>query len=388
MRLLALALLLPLVLAAGPARRDSPNRFDRLRGEAAAAQAEARRLELAARRSRDKAAVLELRQAAAAAAIGAAEARISAAELEHRRVEQRLERHRALLAEQQSPNARLLSALIIMGRRPPLLAIAEQGSTSQFVAVRLLLDSTLPLLRRRTAALAAEIESGERHARDLADSRQALARDRQRLDRERKRFVALERQLLGEAEVLLGRSFAAGDVALARGEDLVRLADDRSTRRAAVQLARELALLPEPPPRPLAGTGRVRRPPLDYALAVEGVLIEGLGEISPVGIRSRGLKVAARRGAKVVAPADGRVAFAGPFRSRDGVVIIDHGGGWMTLLTGVAASVPAGARVGRGEPLGRAIGEVGIELSRGGRPVSAALIAGSSSLLSNARQTG
>ena len=57
-------------------------------------------------------------------------------------------------------------------------------------------------------------------------------------------------------------------------------------------------------------------------------------------------------------PADGSIAFAGPFRSHDGIVIIDHGGGWMSLIVqrrtparasarGSAAASRSAARLGR-----------------------------------------
>jgi len=84
-----------------------------------------------------------------------------------------------------------------------------------------------------------------------------------------------------------------------------------------------------------------------------------------------------------MAPADGTIAFAAPFRGEDGLVIIDHGGRWTSLLLGVASDRPRGTRVKRGEPLGRALGPVGVELRRGGVPVSPALIAASSVPLSN-----
>ena len=82
------------------------------------------------------------------------------------------------------------------------------------------------------------------------------------------------------------------------------------------------------------------------------------------------------------------IAFAGPFRSRNGVVIIDHGGGWMTLLSNVSTPLTVGAKVRRGDPLGRALGEISVELSHRGRPVSAALIAGSSQMLSKPGKAG
>ena len=32
------------------------------------------------------------------------------------------------------------------------------------------------------------------------------------------------------------------------------------------------------------------------------------------------------------------MSFSGPFRDYDGVLIIDHGGGWMSLIVNVASS--------------------------------------------------
>ena len=72
-----------------------------------------------------------------------------------------------------------------------------------------------------------------------------------------------------------------------------------------------------------------------------------------------------------------------PFRRHDGVIIIDHGRGWMTLMTGVRPERRKGERVKAGEPLGRALGSMTVELSTNGTPVSAALIASSSQMVSN-----
>ena len=98
--------------------------------------------------------------------------------------------------------------------------------------------------------------------------------------------------------------------------------------------------------------------------------------------------LAAYAGQEAVAPADGTIAFAGPFRRHDGVVIIDHGRGWMTLMTGIRTKLRKGERIRLGEPLGRALGPVSVELSTNGTPVSAALIAGASQYLSIGRKSG
>jgi hypothetical protein len=86
-------------------------------------------------------------------------------------------------------------------------------------------------------------------------------------------------------------------------------------------------------------------------------------------------------GAPVIVPADGKV-FAAPFGGQDGIVIIDHPGGWTSLLLGVASDKPCGSRSAAGV-LGRSLGPLGVELRRNGVPISPALIAASSVPLSN-----
>ena len=57
----------------------------------------------------------------------------------------------------------------------------------------------------------------------------------------------------------------------------------------------------------------------------------------------------------MIAPAGGRVVYAAPFRRYGNVVIIDHGRGWMTVLTDLGSlGVRAGQIVARGSPIGRA----------------------------------
>nr|WP_280638946.1 M23 family metallopeptidase [Sphingomicrobium aestuariivivum] len=84
------------------------------------------------------------------------------------------------------------------------------------------------------------------------------------------------------------------------------------------------------------------------------------------------------RGTDIRMPADGRIAFAGPFRERDGIVIIDHGDDWFSLIANVSTTYEEGDRVRRGLRLGRALGPIEVELWHRQKAVSPALIAGSS----------
>jgi murein hydrolase activator len=113
-------------------------------------------------------------------------------------------------------------------------------------------------------------------------------------------------------------------------------------------------------------------PRLAYRLPVIGRISRGFGEVLPSGARSSGVHISARPGALVVAPASGRVTFAGLYRGYGAIAIVDHGGGYASLLTGLASnSARIGDAVEGGGPLGRAgATPITVELRREGVPVA------------------
>ncbi|MEO8175663.1 MAG: peptidoglycan DD-metalloendopeptidase family protein [Sphingomicrobium sp.] len=391
-RFLPLLVGAPLLLAASapvqPPSETVDQALSRARAEAHAADVRVRRLELVAGRAQGKAARLRAQQAAAAEAISAAESRISAADAERRIIAARLAARRQRLEQQQRPVASLLAGLAMMARRPPLLALASDSSMEEFVRVRLLLDASMPVIRRRTAALSAELAAGQRLERAAIASREALAKSRTELTARRSQFAQLEQRALRSAALSGSAALGAGDVALAMGENVEELSGQAADSRSAARIAAELAMLDPAPDRPVAAEDRPPRPPLDYRLPAAARVVEGLGEVSLSGVRSRGLTLATRRGAQVLVPAAGTVRFAGPFRDYDGIAIIDHGGGWMSLIVNVASTLRPGDRVAAGDRLGRALGPLGVELSHNGQRASPALIAGSSDTLSNDAKGG
>lgn len=392
-RLVLVLIAAPLVVAAtnGPApaeREPIDTVLARAKAEAAVAEREVRQLEAAAARSRDEAGRLAGERRAAAAAITAAEARISEADAALRLAEATVAAREARLAERQAPVAALLAGIAAMGRRPPLLSIADRNSLDEFIRVRALLDTTLPVIRARSAALSAELAASRRLEENARAARGRLATARQELAERQQRFAALEAKAMERAAQLGAGAVGVGDVMLARGEQAESLGSEARRRAAGRRLARELAALPPLPPRPVPPASEARAPTFDYTLAVAAPVTEGLGAVSDSGIRSRGITLASVAGSPVLVPADGTIAFAGPFREHDGIVIIDHGEGWMSLLIGVRTSLPKGARVGRGQPLGRALGPVTVELSTNGRPMSAALIARSSQIVTKTGKSG
>ena len=356
------------------------------RGEAAAAETEQRRLERAAAKARDEVTRLRARQLAAAQAIAAAEAQISVADARARLVQAHLLAQRQRLARERAPMSALLAGLALTARRPPLLLLADSGSAEDLVKLRLLIAATTPVIQSKTAVLARELERGSRLEQAALAAREGMLRSRDELSKKRAAFAELEARAIRLAERRGSEALGAGDVALARQEQLSELQRQAQSGRSAERLAIELAELgpaPLPPPRTDG-----HPPPLDYMLPADAAVTDGLGAVSANGVRSRGITLATRRGSAVVAPASGTILFAGPFRDYDGVVIIDHGGGWKSVLVNAGSSLSRGAKVRIGQPLGIALGPLEVQLQRGGEAVSPALIAGSSRMLSNRANSG
>ena len=92
---------------------------------------------------------------------------------------------------------------------------------------------------------------------------------------------------------------------------------------------------------------------------------------------SKGISIETRPFAQVVAPYDGRIAYAGEFRGYGQILIIEHGGRYHTLLAGLGRiDAVAGQWVLAGEPVGTmSQAESGdqvlyLELRRTGQPIN------------------
>ena len=381
-----LMLLLALCLIATPlgAQTVAGERRALAEAQAAARMATARaaRLERAATRATSAAVRARRDRAAIAGRIQSAEAGIDAARARLRLVDLLKLRQRARLATVQAPLVRLGAALQTLARRPPALALVQPGSIDDIVHVRALLAAGVPVIRMRSAGVRAELTRAERLYADADRATAALLAGRNVLRRERAALAAAETAHRARSARLVDSAMYEEDRALALGEqarDIVALMDDLGAQAARRE---RLAALPGPIPRPRVPglapppadvVAADATPPPQYRLPVVGRVRTGLGEVSDAGIRARGLTLATAAGAQVVAPADGRIAYAGLFRGYGRIAIVDHGGGWTTLMTGMTTvAVTVGDMVDAGSPIGTApSGRVGItvELRHDGRPV-------------------
>ncbi len=305
----------------------------------------------------------------------AAEADIAAAQARIALIGSLQDIERSRIAAQQGPTLHLVAALQTMTRRPTALVLAQPGSLADMVHVRLLLANTLPVIRARTVSLHVDLGRQTQLRADAEHAMAALAASRVLLAQRRQALATVEATAIRRSQRLADQAADEQQRAIGLGEEARDLADRMHSLTDANDVRAHLLHLSGPDPRPprpddgLPGHNGAPR----YRLPVTGDVAAGFGEVSPAGVTARGLTLAAGDGAEVVAPATGTVRFAGPFRSYGRVVIIAHGGGWTTTVTGLdSLAVKAGERIEQGDPIGRTGAtsqHVTTELRRDNRPI-------------------
>lgn len=92
--------------------------------------------------------------------------------------------------------------------------------------------------------------------------------------------------------------------------------------------------------------GKLSRP-------ARGPIVTAFHQEMSKGVASNGIDIKTAAKAQVIAPYDGTVLFAGPFKNFANLLIIDHGEGYTSLLSGLASTnADVGQMLLAGEPVG------------------------------------
>ncbi len=355
--------------------------------ERAAAEARSERLEREAQESADTAERSAREMAALAARIQQAEAGIAAAEARIALIGEERETLNQQLGRERKPIVSLTAALQQFSRRPVALSLLRPGEVQDLVYLRAVMANTVPQVESRTASLKQRIARSQMLEQEAVQAAQVLRAEEESLATRSEELAGIvEQQQLAAREAGLDASREA-ERALALGEQARDLDSLVGELERAASLRARLAALPGPVLRPGSGQAvtsareplpapqaeQQRAAPSPYVLPVTGRTVTGFG--APVGSGlSQGVSLAPRANAQVVAPAAGRVAFSGPYRGYGQIVIIEHAGGWSSLVTGLARSdVEVGDELVDGAPIGVAgpgRPTISLELRRAGTPVN------------------
>lgn len=279
----------------------------------------------------------------------------------------------------------VLTAVQRLAWRPTEALIAQPTSPADTVRSAILLRAALPQIQESADALRRELDDLSVLRADIAGKRQDAAQTQAKLEGEQRRIKGLIRrkQQLQLAALEQGQD-AERRLARMAGEAedlrdlLARLQEEAKRRRDMESAAARLAPKPAPPKRmpqqAAAHPFSTRMGELPYP--ARGTVTAQFGQPTELGTSHRGITIETRPGAQVVAPYDGQVMFAGPFRGYGQLLIIEHGEGYHTLLAGMARiDSLVGQRLMAGEPVGvmeQSDGKPALyfELRRNGQPVN------------------
>ena len=230
---------------------------------------------------------------------------------------------------------------------------------------------------------------------------QELAQVQAQIQARQKALVDARTQRQGELKQLAAQRSERGKLVASldaryrdRGARLQALGRDETSTVALLEKLRKLmAALPKPVPRAVApgrrpspgrtpgrAAGDALIPSGPMSLPLTGSILAGYGGTMPDGHKSQGLLIGGAAGAAVHAVRDGRVAYADWLKGYGLLLILDHGGGWMSLYAFNDTLLKStGDAVHSGEPIAT-VGSSGgqgrpalyFELRRDGQPADPA----------------
>jgi septal ring factor EnvC (AmiA/AmiB activator) len=325
----------------------------------------------------------------AAQRVQASEAKLSATETKLTDLTDQVTVIQTSITERKETIVKMLSAMQRMGRTPPPALVTRRDDALAVVRSAMLLAEVFPELKYQADNLSRELEglvgleTGIRQQRDMEKTEtDRLAQEQARIDQ----LMSQKKTKLTQSEAELGnvRAAAAQQAsAVTELNDLIGRLDEQIAKAEVAQYDAEVAaeqalrsreqsqalatpadenlveIKPEPGTKLAFASPDRMKPavPFDTAkgtlpLPAQGKRLKRFGETDDAGDVLKGVSLQTRGEARITAPADGWVVYAGPFRSYGQLLIINAGGGYHILLAGMnRIDVSLGQFVLAGEPV-------------------------------------
>lgn len=270
---------------------------------------------------------------------------------------------RSTLAEKQDQLSELLAGLQRLEQNPPPALVVEPQNILQALRGAMMFGAVVPEMRNQALDLQNNLHRLEAIKTETEDAKKAQEQALTALATSQSELIQLQSDkkalAINSAKDLESEKLRAADLAkqaknlkqlLAGLEEEKKKAEAIKTAEAKASEAEERkkreALL-----RPMMiftqNKGKIEYP-------VQGEKLKQFGDDNGLGGTLDGLAIAAAADARVISPVDGRVEFAGPFRSYGQLLILNVGEGYLVLLAGMnQISAEIGQSIRAGEPLGQ-----------------------------------
>ena len=337
--------------ALGAQKADSVDRQRALRLEIARLESDQVNIQSALVRAADRVRTLNV-------SIDAGVARLQDLLRTESRLRSELSRRRAELAD-------VLATLQRIGRHPPPAIAARPSDALAAIRSAILMGAVMPQIRSQTDRLREDLTALNTLKAEIKLERASLEADAERFGEENARLELLlqeKRKNQSNSEITLAlerkRALKLGEEAKNLNDLIGQLEKDIAAVKRTEKAADGSSG---------AGAGRESRPPeglfqtvpFDKAMGLlripaDGTPVRRFAEQDSLGVSSSGLSLRVPPLGRVYSPADAQVSYAGPFRSYGEVLILDAGGGYHIVLSGLERiDVGREQFVLAGEPVGR-----------------------------------
>lgn len=280
---------------------------------------------------------------------------------------------------------RTLSALQNLALKPTESLFVQPLSPVEIIRSAMLLREAVPYLEENASRIREELEKIESKKKQVEKQVTRIVKQKKILEKEHEQMKALvqkksklrnvvevkSEQAKKKVEQLAGQAQDLRDLLnklekerkekqrkqeeerrrLAAIEEQKRKEAEENQKREQVQTADLIKFKPEVINEIgdsfVKARGKLSRP-------ARGPVITGYGQETAKGVSSKGIIIKTRALAQVIAPFDGSVIFAGPFRGYGNLIIIEHGKGYTSLLAGLdSVDCELGQMLLAGEPVGQ-----------------------------------
>ena len=320
--------------------------------------------------------------------VQASEAKLSETETKLAELTDQVNVIRSSITERKEAIVKMLSAMQRIGRTPPPALVTRRDDALAVVRSAMLLADIFPELKYQADNLSRELEGLVTLENGIRDQRDAEKGESERLGAEQARVDRLleeKKRATAQGEAELAQIKQATTEQARAVTDLNELVDRLDAQIAKVEIAQydaeiaaERALRAREQQQALAtpanesvveikpGSTKVAfaspdrlKPALPFEAAkgslrlpAQGKRVKGFGDADAAGGTLKGISLQTRPEARITAPADGWVVYAGEFRSYGQLLIINAGGGYHVLLAGMSRiDVSLGQFVLAGEPI-------------------------------------
>jgi len=276
------------------------------------------------------------------------------------------------LEERHGQSVNTLIALQRLALNPPEAIIAMPQLPGDMVRSAILLRSIVPqiqsqanMLREEVREYALKRELLEKKKKKLGKANRNLSDDRRRLTALIKDKNSLSKRFIKDSKAEQARVASLTKRAKTLQSLLAKIEQDRINQAKKQKNRQKQQLKPKKPVDKIK-TEEIEivlgKPPSGKPISkskgklsnpASGPVVMRYGQKEKLGGKHKGISIKTRDSAQIVATYDGQIAFAGPFRGYKHLLIIDHGEGYHTLLTGMERiDVAVGQWLLSGEPVG------------------------------------